>query len=125
MLQTATPTPATAPSAFMAELDSLSPHTLRALREEAPDTMIDAMIVVIDSVARLAGHTPDIDLPTRTLTFANPSVAVTVTCESAVRVRFTARRVGDGALLATEDATGLGVTEVVAGLFTQRFRAAS
>ncbi len=111
------------PSAF-GPTDTLSTASLTALQDDAPETLIDAMLVVVDSVARGAGYRTDIDMAARTLAFENPSVRIVVTATGPDRLGFTASRRPDGGLLAQDEAVGdLGLAEIQAILFVQRYRA--
>jgi hypothetical protein len=113
--------PVGAPIAFI-EDETLSPASIAALAEDAPQTLIDAMIVVVDSVLRRAGYQPEIDVTARTLTVESPTVRIVVRDIGGDRVGFTATRRPDGGLLAQDEAGDLGLAEIQAILFSQRYR---
>lgn len=112
------------PTPFTADAGDLTDTCLDALVMEAPETLVDALVVVANQVACEAGYEPEIDVAARTLTFANPDVRVSVRAESEDRVSLTAARVRDGALLSRAEASSLGQIEIEMILLTQRHRAA-
>lgn len=125
MLQTVIPSaaPVLGPAAFAQQLTELSPAHERAILADAPETLIDAMFVLLDTIVRSAGYAPEIDVDARTLTVESADVRIIARDLGGDRVGLTAMRLADGGLLAHTESDSLGLLEVNAGLFMTTYRA--